>query len=150
MQLAGDPHALPRSGRLRDGAAPQPRLGERRLGIGVDRLEDALDPVAVEQLLGALGADVLDPPQVDRHRLEIGRRQRRRLRDLHLQAVATVVDPSADHVRALSLLEVDQRADQHDRISVVAGGFDHRPAALLAGVAPAPHGDLRVEIDQGD
>ncbi len=114
-------------------AAPESDRGERRLRVPVDRVEHAGGAVALDQRGGALGADVLDPAQVGDQRLGVGRRQRPRLGDLDLQPVAAVVDPGPDDVRALALLEVDQRADEHDRLAVgAAASTTAQPARSLA------------------
>ena len=104
------------------------------LGIGVDDVEDLLGAEAGDELLGAAGADVLDPAQVAAERGGVLGRQRPRLRHLDLAAVAAVVDPVADDPDPLALLEVDEGADERHGAAVGTGGVEHGPAGLLVGI----------------
>jgi hypothetical protein len=51
-------------------------------------------------------------------------------------------------VRALVPLEMAERPDQHDLVTVVGLGLDHGPARVRADVAGTPDHHLRVECAQ--
>jgi hypothetical protein len=99
-----------------------------------------------DQLVGALGADVLDAPEVDAQRLLVGGRQGVRLRDLDLRSVAGVVHPGSENARALFVLEVTERSHEHDLAARIVDRLHDRPAGLLAGEACAPDCQDRVEL----
>ena len=70
---------LPGLGGLLGPARAQPDLGEGVLGVGVDDVEHLLGTEAGDKLLGATGADVLDPAQVPGEGGGVLGRQRPRL-----------------------------------------------------------------------
>ena len=114
-------------------AQPDRREGPDR--VAIDLVEHLGRAEAADQVGGPAGADVLYPPQVGDHRIGVLGSQRPGLGDLDLGAVAAVVDPAADHVGALALLQVHQRPDECHRLPVGGRGVDHGPSGLLVGVA---------------
>lgn len=146
MKLPGDTQLVPGVRRLLRPAPTQANSGERGFGIAIDRVEHGVGAEALDQRHGALAPDVLYATQIRDECLGIRRRQWPRLRDLHLEAISAVVDPSADHARALALLQMHQRSDEHDLIAVLVGCVEHRPAGLLAHEACAPYRDLAIEL----
>ena len=145
MQLTGDSERIPRCGRLRPAAATDADGGERGGGVAIDRLEHLLGPEPGDELLRATRADVPHPAQICDQRLLVSRRQRPCLGHLHLQAVSAVIDPRSDHVGALSLFEMDQRADQNDVLAVGVERVENRPATRVAGESRPPDDHLLVE-----
>ena len=96
VKPARDAERLPRLGRLLGAVrrAARPRRTPPR--VAVDRVQHPGGAEAVDELGGALGADVLDPAQVGDQRLRVLGRQRPGLGHLDLAAVAAVVDPGPD------------------------------------------------------
>jgi hypothetical protein len=135
VQAAGDAQLLPRARRLLGPRVAQPHRRERRGGVAVDLVEHRGGTEALHQVSGPAGADVLDPPQVGDEHVGVLGSQRAGLCDLHLGAVAAVVNPAADDVGALTLLEVHERPDERHRLPVGRRGVEYRPAGLLVGVA---------------
>ena len=145
VQPAGDPQRLPRLGGGPGAAGPQPDRGERRLGVGVDPLEQVLEAEALDQLLGAARADVLDALEVGDDRVGVVGRQRAGLGDLDLASEAAVGHPLAEDPGALARLQVHEWPDQGDRRPVAGGRVEHRPAGLLVGEPHVPHGHRSIE-----
>ncbi len=88
---------------------------------------------------------MLDPLQVGGQHLRIIGRQRPRLGDLDLSAVAAVLHPGAADLDTLALLEMNQRADERDRRPVGLSGVEHRPAGLGVRVAHEADRDLGLK-----
>ena len=147
MEAPRDAEPLPGASRLGGAGAPDTRRRERGVGVAVDHVEYRARAVGLDEPRRALDADVLDPDQVgDRHRtVGVGGRERGRLGDLDLWPVAAVLHPRPDHAGAFVDLEVNERADEHDRSAVLPRRLDHRPARLLAGEAGATNGHLGLE-----
>ena len=148
MEAPGDTERLPRLGGLRGALPPQARPHQRLLGVSIDGVEDTGHAVAVDQCLGSLRADVLDSTEIRDDRRLVGRRDGMRLGHLDLEPVATVIDPRADDAGPLALLEVDERTDEHDRLTLRIECVENRPAGLLAGPARPADDHFLIEPDR--
>ena len=115
--------------------------------VVVDRIQHAL-AVAVEQSRGARGPDVLDALEVRRQGGVAGGRERLRGRHPDLHAEPAVVLPGAGDPDALARLQVRERADQDDLVTV-AVGVDDREAGLLARPAQPRYEDFALERRAG-
>ena len=124
-------HRVPGLSCLIGAPAAQPGGRERCLGITVERIDGAARSIHFKQSVRSLRANVLHPPEQRLDRLGVRWRQRVGLGDLNLRAVPAVVDPGAEDSGPVAFFEVDQRPDEHHRLTVILHGFDHRPATRL-------------------
>ena len=147
VQRAARPQPVPGADRLVRSLRVQPDGAERAVRVGVDRLQH-VRAVARQQLLRAAVAHVLDALEVGEQRGVARRGERLGGRDADLHPEAPVVLPGAADPRALALLEMGDRADQHELVAV-ALGVEHREAAVLAGEPDPPDRDLALERRAG-
>ena len=147
VQRAARPQPVPGADRLVRAPRVQPDGAERAVRVGVDRLQH-VRAVARQQLLRAAVAHVLDALEVGEQRGVARRGERLGGRDADLHPEAPVVLPGAADPRALALLEMGDRADQHELVAV-ALGVEHGEAAVLAGEPDPPDRDLALERRAG-
>jgi hypothetical protein len=147
VERSGRAQPVPRPDRLVCAARAEPGGAECRVRVAVDRVQDAV-AVAQQQPLGAARADVLDPPEVRGQGRVAGGRERLGAGDLDLQPEPPVVLPDAGDPHALPLLQVRDRPDQHELVSV-AVGVDHGEARLVARPPPAADEHLALEGGAG-
>ena len=125
-------------------ARPMPgHLVQRALGIAVDGGEDLLGAVALEQPRRAARPDVLDRSQVGEQRLLAGGLLDARALGHEAPAVARMALPAALHGDRLALVDVVQRADEHDLLALLADPGQHGEGAV--GRPPAHGGHLDAQ-----
>ena len=135
---------LPRAHRRADPRAPDARhLAQRALGVAVDGGQHLLGAVALEQPRRPARPDVLDRAQVGEQRLLAGGLLDPGALGHEPPAVARVALPAALHGDRLALVDVVQRADEHDLLALVADPGQHREGAV--GRPPAHGGHLDAE-----
>ena len=133
----------------RDGGAEAPRAdaGDRAqhaLGIAVDRIEDLVGAVALDEPDRRERPDVLDRLEVRADRVLADRLLHAHVRDLKLPAVAGVTPPAAGDGDRLALVDVPERPDEHDVVAVAADGVEHGEVAV--GDAPAHPRDVGGQL----
>ena len=125
-------------------ARPDARhLAQGAVGVAVDGGQDLLGAVALEQPLRPARPDVLDRAQVGEQRRLAGGLLDAGALGHEAPAVARMALPAALDGDRLALVDVVERADEHDLLALLADPGQHREGAV--GRPPAHGGHLDAE-----